>query len=424
MKNIFVEGIQGSGKSTLVNNISKWNSKLHVCREGDYSPVDLAWCALMTEEEYEVILGKYNSIQDEIMKNTIKEQEKYIVTYTKIITDIPGFYEDLERYEVYNGRKTLTELTEIILTRFQNFTDTGYLFECALFQNITEDLILFHMLGDEEIIAFYRQLFQHIDRKNLLLFYLYNEALEENIRVIRKERCDEDGNEVWYRMVLEYFVNSPYGKKHGCSDSEDLINHFKHRQELELRIVKEIMESNAIVLPAKEYDENQIRAAIGSGSEISYSIRYMNNEETALLDDFLYEAIFIPEGVEAPAREIINAPELQVYVKDFGKMEGDICFVAEVDKAVVGAVWVRIMDDYGHVEDGVPSFAISLYKAYRGLGIGTAMMERMLAELRLRGYRRTSLAVQKANYAVRMYKRVGFEIVDENEEEYIMVCEL
>lgn len=424
MKNIFVEGIQGSGKSTLVNNISKWNSKLHVCREGDYSPVDLAWCALMTEEEYEVILENYNSIQDEIMKNTVKEQEKYIVTYTKIITDIPGFYEDLERYEVYNGRKTLTELTEIILTRFQNFTDTGYLFECALFQNITEDLILFHMLGDEEIMAFYRQLFQYIDRKNLLLFYLYSEALEENIRVIRKERCDEEGNEVWYRMVLEYFVNSPYGKKHGCSDSEDLINHFKHRQELELRIVKEIMESNAIVLPAKEYDENQIRAAIGSGSEISYSIRYMNNEETALLDDFLYEAIFIPEGVEEPPKEIIKAPELQVYVKDFGKMEGDICFVAEVDKAVVGAVWVRIMDDYGHVEDGVPSFAISLYKEYRGRGIGTAMMERMLAELRLRGYRRTSLAVQKANYAVKMYKHVGFEIIDENEEEYIMVCEL
>lgn len=418
MKNIFVEGIQGSGKSTLVNNISKWNSKLHVCREGDYSPVDLAWCALMTEEEYEVILGKYNSIQDEIMKNTIKEQEKYIVTYTKIITDIPGFYEDLERYEVYNGRKTLTELTEIILTRFQNFTDTGYLFECSLFQNITEDLILFHMLGDEEIIAFYRQLFQYIDRKNLLLFYLYSEALEENIRVIRKERCDEDGNEVWYRMVLEYFVNSPYGKKHGCSDSEDLINHFKHRQELELRIVKEVLGEQAVILMSKGYDEERIRQLVFGGS---YTIRQIKDDEKALLDDFLYEAIFIPEGVEAPPKEIIKAPELQVYVDEFGTREGDICFVAEVDKAVVGAVWVRIMDDYGHVEDGVPSFAISLYKAYRGLGIGTAMMERMLAELRLRGYRRTSLAVQKANYAVRMYRHVGFEIIDENEEEYIMV---
>ena len=73
------------------------------------------------------------------------------------------------------------------------------------------------------------------------------------------------------------------------------------------------------------------------------------------------------------------------------------------------------------VEDGVPSFAISLYKEYRGLGIGTMLMKRMLEELKERGYQKTSLAVQKANYAVKMYKNVGFEIIDENEEEYIMM---
>lgn len=156
----------------------------------------------------------------------------------------------------------------------------------------------------------------------------------------------------------------------------------------------------------------------------NYNIRHMNNKEIALLDDFLYEAIFIPKGVDAPPREIINAPGLQVYVQDFGRQEGDICFVAEVEEKIVGAVWVRIMDDYGHVEDGVPSFAISLYKEYRSLGIGTAMMKQMLTELKERGYQKTSLAVQKANYAVKMYKNVGFEIVDENEEEYIMVCVL
>ena len=153
-------------------------------------------------------------------------------------------------------------------------------------------------------------------------------------------------------------------------------------------------------------------------------IREINSNEYKVLDDFLYEAIFIPEGVEAPPREIINAPELQVYVKDFGKQEGDICFVAEVEEKIVGAVWVRIMDDYGHIEEGVPSFAISLYKEYRGFGIGTALMKQMLTELKLRGYQKTSLAVQKANYAVKMYKNVGFEVVDENEEEYIMVCVL
>lgn len=71
-----------------------------------------------------------------------------------------------------------------------------------------------------------------------------------------------------------------------------------------------------------------------------------------------------------------------------------------------------------------PEFAISLYKEYRGFGIGTALMRHMLSHLKAQGYKKTSLAVQKENYALRMYLKVGFEIIDENEEEYIMVCEL
>jgi len=78
------------------------------------------------------------------------------------------------------------------------------------------------------------------------------------------------------------------------------------------------------------------------------------------------------------------------------------------------------MNDYGHIADDTPSFAISLYKAFRSLGIGTALMQRMLSELEIRGYKQASLSVQKINYAVNLYKKVGFEIIEENEEEYIM----
>lgn len=155
---------------------------------------------------------------------------------------------------------------------------------------------------------------------------------------------------------------------------------------------------------------------------MNYKIRTTKTNEYELLNEFLYEAIFIPEGVKAPPKTIINQPGLQVYVKGFGEEPDDICFVAEVEQNIVGAVWVRIMDDYGHVESGVPSFAISLYKEYRGYGIGTELMKRMLVELKNRGYKKASLAVQKANYAFKMYKNVGFEIVDETKEEYIMIC--
>ena len=153
-------------------------------------------------------------------------------------------------------------------------------------------------------------------------------------------------------------------------------------------------------------------------------IREIKSNEYKVLDDFLYEAIFIPEGVDAPPRENINAPELQVYVQDFGKQEGDICFVAEVEEKIVGAVWVRIMNDYGHIDDETPSFAISLLKEYRNYGIGTELMRQMLMKIKMQGHKQASLAVQKMNYAVRMYQKVGFEIVDENDEEYIMICRL
>lgn len=156
---------------------------------------------------------------------------------------------------------------------------------------------------------------------------------------------------------------------------------------------------------------------------MEYQIRKIEKEEYAILDEFLYEAIFIPEGVEALPKSIIRQPELQVYVSGFGKKD-DQCLVAEVNGKIIGAVWTRIMNDYGHVDDNTPSFAISLYQDFRGQGIGTALMEEMLALLKERGYKKASLSVQKTNYACRLYLKVGFRIVDENEEEYIMICDL
>ncbi len=154
------------------------------------------------------------------------------------------------------------------------------------------------------------------------------------------------------------------------------------------------------------------------------TIREIREQEYPLLKDFLYEAIFIPEGAEAPPKAIVNAPELQVYVCGFGGQEADFALVAEVDGKVIGAVWARIMEDYGHVDAQTPSLAIALFKAYRGLGIGTELMRAMLSSLAKKGWGQVSLSVQKLNGAVRLYQRLGFEVADENSEEYIMVKEL
>lgn len=155
---------------------------------------------------------------------------------------------------------------------------------------------------------------------------------------------------------------------------------------------------------------------------MNYQIRPIRKEEIPILGDFLYEAIFIPEGVAAPPRSILDDENLQVYIRDFGQMPADRCLVAEVGDKIVGAIWSRIMNDYGHIADDVPSIAISLYKEYRNLGIGTDMLRQMLELLKADGYKSVSLSVQKANYAMRMYQKAGFRILSDDAEEALMQC--
>lgn len=153
-------------------------------------------------------------------------------------------------------------------------------------------------------------------------------------------------------------------------------------------------------------------------------IRPIKKNEIMLLTEFLYEAIFQKDSNNLAPRTIIQDSSLWIYIEEFGTKKDDHCFVAEIDGKIVGAVWVRCIKAFGHIEDNVPEFAISTYPQYRGKGIGTTLMRKMLEYLKSYGYSKTSLAVQKDNYAVEMYQKVGFTICDENEQEYLMICNL
>ena len=150
-------------------------------------------------------------------------------------------------------------------------------------------------------------------------------------------------------------------------------------------------------------------------------IRKIRLEEHNLLQEFLYQAIYLPDGVEPPPRSVVDLPELQVYLTDFGTRPGDHCMVAEVERKVIGAAWCRIMEDYGHIDNNTPSLAISLLPEYRGQGTGTQLLNGLLRLLRENGYQRASLSVQKENPALRLYQRAGFRIVAERGTEYLML---
>lgn len=160
---------------------------------------------------------------------------------------------------------------------------------------------------------------------------------------------------------------------------------------------------------------------------MNYIIRPLKQSEIYILSDFLYEAIFQKDNTSPLPKEIINKPELNIFIKDFGKPD-DYCLVAEIDNKIIGAVWSRILSGeikgYGNIDSTTSELAISIYKQYRNKGIGTELMKGILKLLKEKGYKKVSLSVQKDNYAVKMYKAVGFKTFKETEEEYIMVCSL
>ena len=153
-------------------------------------------------------------------------------------------------------------------------------------------------------------------------------------------------------------------------------------------------------------------------------IRKIRPEEYGLLREFLYQAIYLPEGVKPPPRSVVDLPELQVYVTGFGTQPGDHCLVAETEEKVVGAAWSRIMGDYSHIDNNTPSLAISLLPEYRGLGIGTQLLNTLLLLLQENGVLRTFLSVQKENPALHLYERAGFRILEEKGTEYLMLRDI
>ncbi len=153
-------------------------------------------------------------------------------------------------------------------------------------------------------------------------------------------------------------------------------------------------------------------------------IREIKQFEIPLLTDFLYEAIYQPENIPKVARTVLQDPMIWAYVDRFGILPDDLCHVAVVDGVIVGAVWSRRGFSYGKVDEFTPELAISLYPEFRNRGIGSLLLSHHLSQLKERGYKHISLSVDKTNFAVKMYQKAGFEIIDERKHDYLMIKRL
>ena len=252
--NFLVEGIQGSGKSTLVRKLSEKHPSCTAVMEGDYSPIELAWCARLSEAQYSEVLEQWNDLEDQLRCKSHKEGNYWIVCYTQVKSENRDFYQQLENFEIYNGRTTFEEYMDIVLKRYRNWQGDSNIFECSLLQNAVEDMILFRDMSDDAILSFYKEVRSALKGKEYEIYYIESPDIGKNLNTARVERVDKDGNEIWFNMLMEYFINSPYAKKRSLNKYEDLLTHLQHRQTLELRICREVFSEKLTVIKSKAYD--------------------------------------------------------------------------------------------------------------------------------------------------------------------------
>lgn len=153
------------------------------------------------------------------------------------------------------------------------------------------------------------------------------------------------------------------------------------------------------------------------------AIRWATAADETVLWEMLYQAIYRRPDEPPLPRDIVRRPQLSRYVDGWGRQD-DLGFVAEMNGQPVGAVWLRALTEqepgYGYVNDGTPELSMAVLPAYRGRGIGSQLLTRLLSEA-ARRYPGVSLSVAADNPARRLYERHGFVAVKQSGDSLTML---
>jgi ribosomal protein S18 acetylase RimI-like enzyme len=126
------------------------------------------------------------------------------------------------------------------------------------------------------------------------------------------------------------------------------------------------------------------------------------------------------------ATEILALPEMAHYVANW-PLEGDQGFIAE-DEQPVGAAWWRSFPahdpGYGYVNDHTPEISIGVSSSHRRRGVGTLLLDALISEARTRSIAALSLSVDPDNGALRLYRKLGFEVVGASGTSVTMLLDL
>jgi ribosomal protein S18 acetylase RimI-like enzyme len=150
-------------------------------------------------------------------------------------------------------------------------------------------------------------------------------------------------------------------------------------------------------------------------------------DDLPFLKEMLFEAAYWRPNQARPSLEAgLARPDLAYLLADWGR-EGDTAVIAFTDnKQQIGAAWYRFwgpeQHSYGYVSPEIPELAIAVRAEYRGMGIGHRLLDEIFKMAVSQGVEKISLSVEIENPALHLYHGHGFEPIQKNEGDWIMIA--
>ncbi|MDD5051696.1 MAG: GNAT family N-acetyltransferase [Sulfuricurvum sp.] len=137
------------------------------------------------------------------------------------------------------------------------------------------------------------------------------------------------------------------------------------------------------------------------------TLYFLRSSEQKILTDMLHYAMRLDEV----NKTLSDIPKLSIHSEFYGYTSKDLGLYALVDNQLAGAVWIRRLNadhgSNGYINDNTPILNIGVLPEFRGLGIGSEMLQQLFIEAGAL-YEQISVSVVHDSRAVSFYERHGF----------------
>lgn len=239
-----VEGLPCSGKSTtakyIADRLTERGAKVICIDEGSGDhPADYEYSAYVSDSDQPQFTER---LREQIKECSERIKDGYIVPLSKFNGED---FDKLLQYKIYDYLPWETEMP-LMLGKWESFAenaekDAVYVFNCVFLQNpMCETMMRFHF-SPEQSFAFISKIAERIKPLEPAVIYLKSEDISERIAETAKERGG------WLEAVIDYHINSGYGKSINVQGFDGYISCLEERQRRELSMLEKLPVKSVVI---------------------------------------------------------------------------------------------------------------------------------------------------------------------------------